>query len=178
MVVPQVECKWDGDCAEAAGCGGRLFCSPDGNTDMEGAPLERWAVPEGDCDRMYPPPPPTPQPTPQPTPEPTAQPTPQPTPEPTPQPTPQPTPEPTPQPTPAPTPEPALCFCGFPEACMVVPQVECKWDGDCAEAAGCGGRLFCSPDGNTDMEGAPLERWAVPEGDCDRMYPPLPPNRG
>merc|ERR1712113_183370 len=89
------------------------------------------------------------------------------------------TPQPTPQPTPEPTPESPLCFCGFPEACMVVPQVECKWDGDCAAVGGCeSGRLFCSPDGNTDMEGTPLEREAVSQAECDQWYPPLPPNRG
>merc|ERR1719229_1446335 len=107
---------------------------------MEGAPLEREAVSQAECDQWYPPLPPTPQPESQPTPEPTP-----------------------------------LCFCGFPEACMVVPQVECKWDGDCAAVGGCeSGRLFCSPDGNTDVEGAPLEREAVSQAECDQWYPPPP----
>jgi len=66
-----------------------------------------------------------------------------------------------------------LCFCGFPEACMVAPQVPCSSDDDCGGAQGCGGRLFCSPDGTTDMEGEPLH--LVSQSQCDQTYPPSSP---
>merc|ERR1712039_130526 len=107
--------------------GGRLFCSPDGTTDMEGAPLQRHLVFQAQCDQNYPPALPSAE-------------------------------EPAPQegdagledaPLPPqegdgdgdgedalviPTTSP-LCFCGFPEACMVVPQVPCRSD-DAVEPKG------------------------------------------
>jgi len=167
MVVPQVPCRSDDDCGGAQGCGGRLFCSPDGTTDMEGAPLQRHLVSQEQCDLNYPP-----RLLQESHGEPAQQ-------------------EGDAGLEDAPLPpqegdgdgEDALvttttsplCFCGFPEACMVVPQVPCRSDDDCGGAQGCGGRLFCSPDGTTDMEGAPLQRHLVSQAQCEQMYPPSSP---
>merc|ERR1712217_717169 len=71
-----------------------------------------------------------------------------------------------------------LCYCGFPEACMVVPQAPCSSDDNCSSLQGCGGRLFCSTDGTQDMQNKSLEPGVPSQAECDQIYTPTSPPSG